>query len=279
MKKTILLTATICLATLPSWGQKKKANNLKTDQYECLYSYQVKNAKGNTDETSTILQIEKNEAYFTDYTAFQADSAAFANAPDKVQQQFKERVMKNDLFFDQTVFQSTGANKMTVYSIITPNYYTYSEPLHPVTWSLSEKTDTVCGYVCKTATGEYGGRKWEVWYAPKIPAAFGPWKFCGLPGLVMKATDTAHIHQFTAIAFRKGGVPFNPTPYDHPVKTNRAQFVKAKNHFEEDPMKNIPAEAITNMEIRKYEGNGKAIFMNGVQLRTRPNGYIPLEIQ
>ncbi len=44
-------------------------------------------------------------------------------------------------------------------------------------------------------------------------------------------------------------------------------------------MQNLPVEAVSEMSIRKYDDGGKAVLINGMQLRLRPNGYIPLEIK
>ena len=44
-------------------------------------------------------------------------------------------------------------------------------------------------------------------------------------------------------------------------------------------MANLPPEALSDMTIRKREGGGKSIFVNGVQLRMRANGYTPLEVE
>lgn len=54
--------------------------------------------------------------------------------------------------------------------------------------------------------------------------------------------------------------------------------MKAKNLFEKDPVKNLPIEAISEMEVRKF-GEDSSISINGVPLRLHPNGYVPLEIQ
>ena len=71
MKKIVLLITTICL-TSETFGQKTSSSSV--DEYECIYEYQMKNDKGSSDATSTILQIGRNSAMFSDYTAFQADS-------------------------------------------------------------------------------------------------------------------------------------------------------------------------------------------------------------
>lgn len=65
----------------------------------------------------------------------------------------------------------------------------YEEDIPKFDWSLLEHTDTVCGYPCYTAKTTFRGRDWTVWYTQEIPFAAGPWKFNGLPGLILKVQD------------------------------------------------------------------------------------------
>lgn len=277
MKKTILLAMIIAFSMVSeSFGQKA---NSSVDEYECIYEYQVKNDKVSLDATSTILQIGRNVAMFSDYTAFQADSAIASKASETDIQKFKTQETRNDMFFDQSVSQNVPKGKLTVYSVITPNYYSYTESGTPINWNFAEETDTVCGYTCQKAVGEYGGRTWTVWYSTEIPVSFGPWKLCGLPGLVLAAKDSEGIHQFKAITFRKSSTPMNLKPYANTIKTSREQFIKSKNKFEQNPMGNIPTESISEMTIEKYEDGGHSALVNGVVLRMRPNGYVPLELK
>lgn len=127
-----------------------------TDEYECIYEYQVKNSKGSSDATSTILQIGRNTAMFSDYTAFKKDSAIACKAPESDIQKFKTQEMRNDMFFDQSVSQNEPKGKMTIYSVITPNYYSYTEAASPINWTFADEEDTICGYTCQKAMGEYG---------------------------------------------------------------------------------------------------------------------------
>lgn len=276
MKKIVLLITAICL-TSETFGQKTSSSSV--DEYECIYEYQMKNDKGSSDVTSTILQIGRNAAMFSDYTAFQKDSAIACKALESDIQKFKTQEMRNDMFFDQSVSQNVPKGKMTVYIVITPNYYSYTETASPINWSFAEEEDTICGYTCQKAMGEYGGRTWTVWYSTEIPVSFGPWKLCGLPGLVLAANDSEGIHQFKAITFRKSNMPMNMKPYANIIKTSREQFIKAKNKFEENPMDNIPTESISEMTIEKYEDGRHSALVNGVVLRMRPNGYVPLELK
>ena len=275
----VILIACLCMGIIPlsaSAGQ----NDSYPSSYECLYEYKVKNPKSTTDTYTTILQIGRNCSCFMDYSAFQSDSVnAVPNSSTEEKKKYQMQKMKNNLFFDQTVLQNYPQGEMSVYSVIPPDNYVYKEKLRSIQWSLVNETDTVCGYACKKATGEYGGRKWIVWYAPEIPATFGPWKFCGLPGLVMLAYDTENIHRFEAIAFRKASLPIAIPDIPDVVTVERDKFVKSKNKFEENPIANIPIESVSEMTVQKDAEGKNSILINGVQLRVRPNGYTPLELE
>ena len=45
-------------------------------------------------------------------------------------------------------------------------------------------------YTCKKATTHFRGRDYIAWFTTDIPIVAGPWKFNGLPGLVIDIEDT-----------------------------------------------------------------------------------------
>lgn len=79
----------------------------------------------------------------------------------------------------------------------------YEEAWEKPEWSISEETKEISGYQCLKATTKYRGREWEAWFAPEIPIPDGPWKLCGLPGLILEAYDTHKDYCFTATSIFK----------------------------------------------------------------------------
>lgn len=57
-------------------------------------------------------------------------------------------------------------------------------------WKMESNIDTVNGFVCRKATLDFAGRKYSAWYSLEIPIQEGPYIFKGLPGLVMKISDS-----------------------------------------------------------------------------------------
>lgn len=63
-------------------------------------------------------------------------------------------------------------------------------------WTLQDSTKTLLGYPCQLATCSYHGRDHQAWFTSDIPIANGPWKFKGLPGLILEVYDTQCHYQF-----------------------------------------------------------------------------------
>ena len=71
-------------------------------------------------------------------------------------------------------------------------------------WQLLDGDSIVCGYPCHKAITTFRGRTWTVWYTLDLPYSDGPWKFCGLPGLVLYAYDLEDKFRFNCIGIEKG---------------------------------------------------------------------------
>ena len=66
----------------------------------------------------------------------------------------------------------------------------YEENCPNLKWQLTNETDTILGYICKEATTTFAGRKYIAYYAEDLPIPYGPYKFGGLPGLILEMYDT-----------------------------------------------------------------------------------------
>lgn len=53
-------------------------------------------------------------------------------------------------------------------------------------WSITNESKNWEGYALSKATTTFRGRKYEAWFAFEIPINAGPWKFSGLPGLILE---------------------------------------------------------------------------------------------
>lgn len=77
--------------------------------------------------------------------------------------------------------------------------YIYTLPKTAYDWICSYiENRTILGYNCMKASIRLWGRKWDVWYTPEIAVGYGPWKFHGLPGLILMAEDSEGLFRWCA---------------------------------------------------------------------------------
>lgn len=264
------------------WAQAQNSDSrLQCDPlYECIYSYTI---NSEIQETySTVLQIGKEFNRFYDYSAFAVDSLSFSPGASKDEKdKLEERRLTSMYYFDSEIWQGVPNDGMTVMMEVSPNFMSYEEELNMMDWTLEEGTKTICGYLCNKATTTYGGRDWTVWYAPDIPVSAGPWKFNGLPGLVMAAIDSESLHEFSAITFRKGTVPVSKTNDATVFQSTRDKVLKSKLTAEKDIQngKYPNVSEVKYINIHRTLDGKDIVYINGVARRPRPNGYKPLELQ
>jgi GLPGLI family protein len=131
--------------------------------------------------------------------------------------------------------------------------YKYSESITDFKWQLHDEYEEYHGFRCQKATTYYGGRHWEVWFAAEIPISDGPYKFAGLPGLILKARDTRSHYVFELMHIRRA------EPYkkiyeknSRPFYVNRCQFLRALQHHNQNIGATVTAGTI-NIDPQKVK--------------------------
>lgn len=95
----------------------------------------------------------------------------------------------------------------------------YSESIPEIEWEYTaDSTRNILGYNCLKATTEFAGRKYAAWFAPDLPLPFGPYKFGGLPGLILQIQDADRQFVWEAIGFEKTGTPIYVYDYEDEKK-------------------------------------------------------------
>lgn len=63
-------------------------------------------------------------------------------------------------------------------------------------WKILPDKEKIGEFNAQKATTQFAGRKWIAWFTTDIPFQDGPYKFNGLPGLIIKIEDEANSHSF-----------------------------------------------------------------------------------
>lgn len=173
---------------------------------DILVSYDVKSKSWVTDNTvarsrMTLLANAQEAKYFNDISLWSDSLSSTPEGKKQLQQIIMAACMTQTPGGGVTIDLRKGPVKKTytyVFSNLSENrlrYFGkfggeqcyYDEPLEEMSWEISDSTTTVLGYECQSAQTDYHGRRWTAWFTAEIPISFGPWKFHGLPGLILKA--------------------------------------------------------------------------------------------
>lgn len=72
------------------------------------------------------------------------------------------------------------------------------DSLHSMKWELMNDTCRILNKKCFAAKTYFRGRSYTAFYSPDYAISDGPWKFGGLPGLILKVKSDDNFIQFTA---------------------------------------------------------------------------------
>lgn len=204
-----------------------------------------------------LLQVGPNRSAFYSYQAYQTDSVVTAalQRGEAVNINMSSRVSwklyKNYPEAGQTTFMDKVAN----------DRYAVTEPTEVPHWQLvPDSADHILGYAVHLAKTHFKGREWLAWYASDIPIDNGPWKLQGLPGLILKACDTAHEYCFDVAALRNISQPKAMTCKKQgyaPIK--RKELYKIYQRYYADPigytLLSYPASSTNSIKITDKDGN------------------------
>ncbi len=75
----------------------------------------------------------------------------------------------------------------------------FEEEYQPQSWILlPDSTRQILNRECLLATCDFRNRTYFAWYCPEIPISDGPWKFFGLPGMILELYDANKDYHFVA---------------------------------------------------------------------------------
>lgn len=113
--------------------------------------------------------------------------------------------------------------------------YSYEED-RPLSWKILSETTKIGDYKVQKAETDFGGRKWTAWFTTDLPYQDGPYKFTGLPGLVVKVEDSAGDYSFDLMKNYKISEMPEMNQFGNIIKVKRTDYIKQQEKFKTDPM-------------------------------------------
>jgi len=200
-----------------------------------------------------LLQIGDNQSKFCSFWREYRDS--IYNSCENMQQLDE---LKNDQFkrppymgIRYIVLKNFEERNITFHEMIAPDTYRYQEPLESFDWKITDEKKKWLKYTLQKATTEFGGRTWEAWFAAEIPISDGPYKFNGLPGLIVIARDTKNHYVFK---MRSIYVPHDDSYIEmykdmRFIDTDKKGFIRAYKNFRQDVFERARNAGLNSPEV------------------------------
>jgi GLPGLI family protein len=178
-----------------------QAQDLK-DEETWIDCGQLLTDKGMTQYTSYY--VSENNAYIRQWLK---DNPSKGYYPGGAKMKGRLKDYWSEYQYSQIFVRDKGLTEWAVMPSAEFTQYRYTEPWPSMQWTLKDEKQTICGYQCQKATCHWRGRDYVAWFTSAIPLKSGPWKFGGLPGLIMKIYDTKHLYTWETVAVENGSFP------------------------------------------------------------------------
>lgn len=211
------------------------------------------NNKEDVKKEMMLLDIDQKGSNYYSRDRFLADSTSMA----EVQKQIKGG--GGNINISRRDNQGQVGYKVTksypdfttyLFTRISMDQYKVKEDQKPE-WKILLEKQKIGEYNAQKATTAYGGREWIAWFSTDIPFQDGPYKFYGLPGLIVKLEDTTGSHIMTLVGNKKMEAPAASEDMEVPgnvriiglggkeLEISKSQYKKLWKDYVNDPSKSM----------------------------------------
>lgn len=261
--------ATLCfmllsLMTSSLIKAQNSQNILNAQRFFYELTYKPNKSIEQNEKIITILDVLKDKSIYRDYTVMSQDS---------ILQLEVEKMKKTGVFvqmeklikmpkFSYKIYKSYPDFEISYVEGIEKNLYGYKEKID-LNWKVLSDKSTIEGYNCQKAIVEYGGRAWEAWFSLDLPFQDGPYKFRGLPGMIVKINDLENDYQWLLKGNKKienyNEYSFSDNLYyngNFKVNyINKQKFEKVYNEYKKDPLAAMRGQVKPEMMSQKMPGS------------------------
>ncbi|MEG1592327.1 GLPGLI family protein [Chryseobacterium sp.] len=194
------------------------------------------NNKSDIKTENAYLDISAEKSMFYSENRIKRDSVMKANFQSGGGRGFNREQMDGlRTNISYSIEKNKKDQKITYKDRLGRDQYSYEED-RPLNWKILSETTKIGDYKVQKAETEFGGRKWTAWFTTDLPYQDGPYKFSGLPGLVVKAEDSTGDYSFDLMKNYKISDFPEMVTFGTVMKVKRTDYIKQQEKFKADPM-------------------------------------------
>lgn len=209
--------------------------------YDYRYKIDSTDLKTITSEIM-ILDVSKNQSIFISSAKYEYDSLANAkNFSQKIHNALPFALDKSKV--KEYVTKDYLSHKVLLHTQVGSQSYVVPEQ-KKLEWTVLNDMKNIRGINVQKATSMYLGRKWTAWFSNEFAIQDGPYKFMGLPGLILELYDDNFQHHFSMLGILKSN-----SNYEHKNQALREteisdkDFNKLWKDFLKNPSKNYVSQS------------------------------------
>ncbi len=271
MFKKIVLIFILFTSSSLMFGQDKIADtSIYAAIYKFTYQQDSTNIKSKRAEKMVLLIGKK-------YSLFQSENNRFNDSLfNKLSKNYKNNAQlavdraltsRKRTRFKYKIIKTP--NNILVFNKIVTDKFIYEENTK-LKWNIEKETKQINNYLCQRAVTSYAGRNYIAWFTNEIPINDGPYKFRGLPGLIIKIYDTKMQYIFELLSFEKYSTNFE-------VELKKAQKVSKKEYFK--AYNNFKNNIVAQLEIRGIYLDKAGAANAKMRVKKTMNNQIELSIK
>ncbi|MCH7403615.1 GLPGLI family protein [Belliella kenyensis] len=236
MKKISFLLIIFTLFSFVGYSQ----SNIEGFVYELSYKLDVTNPEEQKIE-QMILMTNGRESVFKGFNNFILDTLASYHEKIGTDPQvfFGSPLPVKPSTFRYQIHKQGKAIEVFDYFAFDGYVYTLLENEKPI-WEIVNEHQTIGELKVQKAITTYAGRNYTAWFAESIPYNEGPFVFSGLPGLIVRISDSEEHYLFELVSNIKltnGTVV--PNLSRKQIKVTRDQFIKLRLDYHKNPLQKL----------------------------------------
>jgi hypothetical protein len=238
MKRIILTSVALALAVLTvSAKPNKKDENKVIDKLKYTITYRTKSVRDTTktdsegrynyenDDMQLLIGDKVSYFYSATYRAYEEELRKSVDANNIAIP--TSTSARGSISMD--FYRNYPTGKSTYLDKVIREKFRIIEPLEQPQWDIiADSTKQILDYHCQMARCSFKGRTWTAWFTTDIPLDNGPWKLCGLPGLILRAYDAKQQYIFDCVGMKQAKEGENITydsKFDKYVSATMKEFV------------------------------------------------------
>ena len=208
------------------------------NSYSYKATYQLEYQEDSTDQNSIkseagVLYLGKGHSRYSSLGKAVKDS--LENMPNPEFLRMDEYQKMTD--FKYKIFKNHKENQLVLAEKVFEYKLKYKQDLKTIDWEIHPENKEILGFSAQKATGSFAGRNYVAWFAPQLPFLDGPYKFSGLPGLILEISDLKNHYHFSLTGFQELEKPVDKLlNLDNYKAVSQKELDQFRDDYNRDPI-------------------------------------------